>query len=239
MNWRRMLGTAAMLCALSILGAGCGVPETNTPQLVPTNQLPDSLVDDVRTSPLQPSRDQTVTLFFLRDRRLVRSLQVMTVPSLTRAEDLAQDVIDKLVAGPSASQRKAGFQSLVARVASTDSRTPIVINLVTDGTVRVDLGRTRLNDLPAEDQILALAQIVFTLTSLSGIGRVEFLSDTKEIIVLTGQGPRTGEVFASLYECAERGQCAQEAVQPAAVTSSTSTSTTVARRPSSGAIATS
>lgn len=203
----RMVTVGAVCAVCALLTSACGVPQVSKPQIIPTEDVSDTAADDIRSSPLQPSRDQTVSLFFLRDNRLVRRLQVITVPSLTRSEDLAQDVIDKLVAGPTAAERTAGLQSLVARVASNDSRTPIVINLVANGTVRVDLGRTRLAELPGQDQILALSQIVYTLTSLSGVGRVEFLSDTQPITVLTGQGPRTGDVYASLFECAERGLC--------------------------------
>jgi hypothetical protein len=243
---RRSSVVCALMISCATIVSACGVPNITTPQPVPTNPADDTLVDDIRTSPLQPSRDQTVSLFFLRDRRLVRRLQVVTVPSLTRAEDLAQDVVDKLLAGPSASDQKVGITSLVERVASTDQRAPIVINLVTDGTVRVDLGATRLSKLPEEEQILALAQIVYTLTSLSGIGRVEFLSDTKEMAVLTGQGVRTGEVFASLFECAERGSCgADQGQSPASAAAPSTTAGTSAagrvptttQRRSSGATA--
>ena len=226
------------LCTLSVLASACGVPQVTTPHIVPTNVVSDSIVDDVRTSPLQPSRDQTVFLYFIRDRRMYPRLQTITVPALDRAADLAQDVIDKLLAGPSATERKAGVQSLVNRIGSTDTRAPIVINLVTDGTVRVDLGATGLSSLSQEDQILALGQIVFSLTSLPGVAGVVFLKDTVVLTVPTGQGPRK-EVFASMFECAERGTCSEELANALAVPDPQAASASSASASVGGAVASS
>lgn len=210
----------SLALSLALVVSACGVPEQTTPQLVPTVAAPEP------GSPLQPSRERTVQLYFVRDGALVTRPQLVTVPARPTPAELAQKAVDLLVKGPTPVERQNGVRSPIAQLAS--ARSTIVVSLVLEGTVRVDLGSGVLQDMSAVDQILAFAQIVYTLTNLSGvgIGRVQFLADARSTSVLTGQGIRSGEVFQGLFACAERGDCDVSNLVELDVTTSTSRSAT-------------
>ena len=219
---------------ISLVLSGCGVPTQTTPQLVPTVAPPNS----VTGSPLT-SREQTVQLYFIRDTKLFARPQLVRIPSPSDPLKFAQAALDLLVKGPTVVERQNGIRSPVSQIAS--ARSPIVVSLALEGTVRVDLGSQLSGDLSAEDQILAYAQIVYTLTNLVGVGfgRVRFLANGKVTTVLTGSGIKTGEVFQGSFACAERGDCDLStlvALDPSTVpqsstTSSSTPSTTIPGKP--------
>ena len=53
-----------------------------------------------------------------------------------------------------------------------------------------------LSQIPAADQILALAQVVCTLTSLPGIGQVHFTRDGKAVDIPRADGSLTNRPVA-------------------------------------------
>ena len=228
----RCILTVLMSVVMSVVMLGCGVPTQTTPQLVPTVAPPNSVIG----SPLT-SREQTVQLYFIRDTKLFARPQLVRIPSPSDPLKFAQAALDLLVKGPTVVERQNGIRSPVSQIASPKS--PIVVSLALEGTVRVDLGSKLSGDLSAEDQILAYAQIVYTLTNLVGVGfgRVRFLADGKVTTVLTGSGIKTGEVFQGSFTCAERGDCdlsSLVALDPSTVPlSSTPTSSTTSSSPPS------
>ncbi|MEO8265396.1 MAG: GerMN domain-containing protein [Ilumatobacteraceae bacterium] len=146
---------AAALCT------ACGVPHESSARLVPQDRIPEAL-RSVNTVPAEPAvAQEPVDLWFVRDGRLARVRHDVTTPA-----DPA-DVVTELLAGPTDSERSDSMRSAIPDPAAFASVT------VRGGVASVELTPT-FADIPAADQLLAVAQFVLTLTDLRGIGRVGF-----------------------------------------------------------------
>jgi hypothetical protein len=152
----------AVVTALLVGAAGCGVPTHESAQKVEAKNVPYQLLDQdsgVATPAAAGERD--VPIFFARDGRLVAASRRLPA-SATLGRVLAT-----LGDGPTSAEVSAGVrtalpaQSAVRRVS------------LAGGTATVDLAR-RFTTLSSSDQLLALAQIVYTLTARPGIGQVRF-----------------------------------------------------------------
>ena len=91
---------------------------------------------------------------------------MQTTRKLPPASTLSR-LLDALGRGPNRNEVDAGLRSALP----DESRFPDVS--VSRGTATVDLGR-RFTALSGEDQVIALAQLVYTLTAQPGIGLVRF-----------------------------------------------------------------
>jgi spore germination protein GerM len=166
---------ALALCMLA-LAAGCGVPPQDTAQRARGEAVPFALLDPaappIVPAPSGPS-SEPVALCFVRDGRLVILSKEVGVPA-----DLGA-ALDALASPPA----DAGP---LLRTALTEPSVVREVRLL-GGIARVDL-RPEVSALPAEEQLLAVAQIVCTLTGRPGVGQVSFTLQGARLAVPKGDG---------------------------------------------------
>lgn len=144
-------------------------PTTVVPPAPTTTTLPPSTTSTTAV-PLYPR-----TLFFVRDGRLVEVTRFVAVAPN------AAEVIADLTAGALPSDQPIGLRAVV--------RPEHVASVVTTGGIaRVGLTAAFGERLPATEQQLAIAQLVYTLTALPGIGQLVFERDGQPIDVPRSDG---------------------------------------------------
>ncbi len=189
--WR--LG-ALLLVALALLGpAGCGIPPDEGAILAEPGDVPFDLLDPSSgaTSTIGTTAPSTplarATIFLVQGDRLAAAGRELPVPLS------AQSVAESLVSGPTDSEVALGLRT--ALLADDLIRSVGV----TGGIATVDLGPA-FAEIGGRDQILALAQIVSTLTGLPGVGRVTFTLEGNQVGVPRGDGAlTTGSVSRDDY----------------------------------------
>lgn len=183
----------AGLLTLTML-AGCSVDSDNSARLADDDQVPFRLLDreapPIVSTTEPPEGGEPVALCFIRDGRLVpieRELDGGVTP---------ETVVAELASPPT------GQQQPPARTALSD---PLVVRdiAVVAGIARVDLGQS-IAELGGEDQLLAVAQIVCTLTTRPGVGQVGFTLEGSPIEVPRGDGslvahPVSRDDYAGLF----------------------------------------
>ena len=150
----RVLG----LAALSVTAA-CGVPTQNAPQVIAKAQVPFHLLDPeapTTTTVTTPSPAFTVpVLVYLvnpTSQYLVSSQRLVAPPAQLSA------VLDALLAGPTASELALGVQTAFS------SGVRVLSAGVSGGVATVNFN-SAFGDITGPEQILAVAQVVFTVTS--------------------------------------------------------------------------
>lgn len=185
----RFLTVAVAGLVAALLVVGCGVPAEDEARRAAPDQVPEELL---RPSTTVPPTTTTVTapfevtLYFVdADGRLVeveRSLE--TSPSL---DDLVRLLLDE----PAASEEAGPVRTALAGGAD-----PVVRSVSLDrGVAVVDLSDP-FRMLPPGDQVLGVAQIVYTVTGRSGVGRASFTLGGQPVEVPIGDGSLTGEPVA-------------------------------------------
>jgi spore germination protein GerM len=138
---------------------------------------------------------QPAELWFIRADKLVpvdRRVPIGTTPS---------DLMEDLVNGPTTEERNQSLRSALLDLQLYKSARPS-----SGGVVTVDL-TPAFSGLPSSEQLLAVGQIVGSLTSLPGVGLVSFRLDGEQRDVPVGdgsqsQGPVSRDDYASL--CVDR-----------------------------------
>jgi spore germination protein GerM len=160
---------------VAVLG-GCAVSTDGDARRVRPSAVPFELLDPEAPPLVPPSSGPTtqeVSLCFVRDGRLV-------VASL--------DLPPPVTLGSAVAALAAPPQALrpTVRTALTD---PAIIRdvRVSGGIARVDLSAS-VSSLPADQQLLAVAQIVCTLTGRPGIGQVSFALEGAPLAVPNAEG---------------------------------------------------
>lgn len=166
---------AGLLCLL----AGCGVPADPAPRGIPAEQVPFGLLGTTTTTTAAPAPATTTAVVFLVDgERLAPVRRQVPAPATPSA------VLAALAAGPTPAEATAGLRS--APVAGA------ALAQVTAGAATVALDRD-FAAIGLNEQVLALAQLVYTITELPGIGGVRFSVDGRPIEIPTANGPtKTG-----------------------------------------------
>ena len=171
MNARR---PAAWLAAgLLWLLAGCGVPADPVPRSIPDEEVPFGLVGTTTSSTTRPASAIRAVVFLVEGDRLVPVRRQVPAPATPDA------VLATVAAGPTPPEAAAGLRTALV--------TGVRLSQVADGTATVRLDR----DFVAADlreQILALAQLVYTVTELPGIRGVQFTFDGQPAEIPTAQG---------------------------------------------------
>ncbi len=165
-----------LACSLVVLAAGCAVPAQDEAQTARDEAVPFALLDP-QAPPIVPPASgpgsELVALCFVRDDRLVIVSDELAAPVDLRAplDALALPPPD---AGP------------LVRTALTDPSIVRDVRLL-GGIARVDL-LSQVAALPADEQLLAVAQIVCTLTARPGVGQVSFTLEGARLAVPKGDG---------------------------------------------------
>lgn len=165
-----------MAWVLAVLAAGCSVPAQENAKAVRDEAVPFALLDP-QAPPIVPPASgpgsEPVSLCFVRDGRLVVVSEELAAPV-----DLGA-ALDALASPPA----HAG-PSL--RTAMTEPSVVREVSLL-GGIARVDL-LSDVSALPTDEQLLAIAQIVCTLTARPGVGQVSFTLEGARLAVPKGDG---------------------------------------------------
>jgi spore germination protein GerM len=177
----RALLRCGLLIGALLLAAACGVSDQDRAQVEDDEAVPFDLLDP-NVPPLLPSASAAVTedatLCFVRDDELV----VVGVPLETPVS--LDDVVEALMEPPD--------------VAGSAVRTAVGAEPLVGG-VRLSAGVARVDLLPAiealvgDEQLLAVAQLVCTLSSQPGVGPVAFTLEGSPVDVPRGDGSLTSE----------------------------------------------
>jgi Sporulation and spore germination len=180
------LGAGVLLVA----AAGCGVSSQTTPEIIDDANVPFDLLDpDAEPMVESPGeRVQPVQLCFISDNRIVLVERPLDQP-VTQGDALAA-----LAEPPETGTAIRTAVNEPDLVRSVDT---------VGGIARVDLRRSTSN-LGGDDQLLAVAQIVCTLTHRPGIGQVTFTVDGVQVDVPRADGslvsePVSADDYASLF----------------------------------------
>jgi spore germination protein GerM len=161
---------------LALLLLGCSVPTQQTASTVRDAAVPFDLLDP-EAPPIVPessgAASEQLSLCFVRDGRLVVVNDELPPPVTL------QDAVEALAAPPH------GAGPLL-RTALTEPSIVREVRLV-GGIARVDL-LPGVSALPTEQQLLAVAQIVCTLTGRPGVGQVAFTLEGNRLPVPKGDG---------------------------------------------------
>jgi spore germination protein GerM len=160
MRARLLLALVALAAVVGL--AACGVPTHDSASKVRTKDVPFGLLNrENGTATSGDSGHEEVLVYFANNGRLVASSRRLEPPVTV------QSALRALSAGPNQLETAAGLRS-----ALPDKNTFGRVSL-SDGTARVDLARP-FTSLSSNDQIVALAQIVYTVTARPGVGLVRF-----------------------------------------------------------------
>lgn len=170
----------ALALALTASAGACGVPTDSSPEVLSDADVPDGLkpVEAPVTEPAAVEED--VDVWFLREGMLVSVRHRVAAPVDPAA------AIAELLAGPSEDEQGQSLRSAIP-----DSSAVVGVT-VARGVAAVSLA-PEFAEIPASDQVLAVAQLVFTLTDLRGVGRVRFLVDDVQVAVPLPTGESTDE----------------------------------------------
>ncbi len=155
---RRML--ASLIVAVVALGA-CGVSSEDSATKVPRDHVPFGLLNQHSGASPTATTGADTLLYFVKNGRLASVVRRIDPDPRLRT------VLRELLRGPTKDEVDAGLHSALPE--------PNAVNRISDtaGTASVDLARA-FSTLPSTEQLLALAQLVFTLTARPGIGQVRF-----------------------------------------------------------------
>jgi len=165
---------------LALLVAGCGIPVENSARPVADDDIPSSLPNE-RSPSTQPVGDpspSSVEVFFVREARLVAVRREVLVPPSV------EGVIAAVAGGLAEAEQVEGKRTALTgdvRLAGT----------VTVGVPLIDLTES-FAQIELEEQILALGQLVFTLTAVPGVTGVSFALFGRPVEVPTGDGTLKG-----------------------------------------------
>lgn len=163
------------MCTL-VLATGCAVPAQDEARRARDEAVPFALLDPLAPPIVPPASgpsSEPVALCFVRDGRLVIVSDEIGAPADLRA------VLDALASPPA----DAGP---LLRTALTEPSVVREVRLF-GGIARVDL-LPEVSALPADEQLLAVAQIVCTLTGRPGVGQVSFTLQGARLAVPKGDG---------------------------------------------------
>ena len=172
----------AVAAALAVVLAACGVPNDGEPRGVRSADVPDELLapsttlspETVATQPelfptTLPISTEPIEVYLVKAdvHRVVRVERTGPPPS-TNVLATAQAAADVLLQSPLSLERQNG---LTTTLTTTTIR---CLRVDDDGTLDIEVAQFP-RDLG--DQPLAMAQIVWTLTGLSGVGRIRVFRD--------------------------------------------------------------
>ncbi len=213
--------------AVAVFAVGCGVPSSSKFTTIDRANIPFGLSETTTSTttsttiamestttlaePATTIATEPVSLYFVAGTQVVSVSQYLPRPVST-AQTMAV-----LEAGP---PREFGLGLRTAIPNGVSSGITL-----TGGVVTVDLPPTFFKDMAPQDQRLALAQIVLTLTNQRGVGQVTFTQNGLPISVLRGGGDLTqpGQLLVSAdYEQLLSGASAANTLPTAPPTATTS-----------------
>ena len=171
---RRALAAALLVALLggSALAA-CGVTSESDATRIEPGDVPFGLLEDQPTT-TEVEAGKTATIYLLTADRLVG------VDRSVPADATLEDLLGQVITGPTEVEQTLGITTAVpsGTLASVDT---------SRGIAEVDLAAA-FGDIRSREQILALGQIVYTLTGQPGIGGVRFTVEGEAVTVPLSDG---------------------------------------------------
>ncbi|MFC0624093.1 GerMN domain-containing protein [Kribbella deserti] len=181
---RRWWG-GVVLVAMLIAGTACGVPGQDEPVGIDPSAVPSQLHSGATDSPSTPNTSDPatspVTVYFVRDDRLVRLRR--NAPKQPTSERLAS-VLRLLTEGPNDLERSRAIASALPP--------GLQLRVVAHQGQRVDLelaGDTEGRS--ATENVLAVGQIVLSITDLASVDEVRLIRDGAPVEALLADGALT------------------------------------------------
>lgn len=183
-----MRRVSLLLVSILALGA-CGVPKDANPRQIDAKNVPFDLLaptsSSTSTSVVAVGPTGKVTIFLATsDGRLTPVTRDVEAPASLRK------ALTSLLAGPSGSEANL-HTAITSETKLLHLRGPV------DGLVTIDLSRSML-DMTGRQQILALAQVVYTATAYPDVERVLFQFDGESREVPNGDGTLTSTPLGRL-----------------------------------------
>lgn len=182
---------------MALSATACGVPTDSSAQGISAQAVPFNLLkagQDNR-APVVARQPSTYTHIFLvgNNQHLVQVTRIVKAP--VQAKGLLQD----LLAGPTDAESAAGLSSAVP------DRTRLRSAETTLGVITLDLTQA-FGQVSGREEVLAVAQIVYTATGLPGVTGVIFDLSGKPVEVPDGKGTLVqGPVTRSDYRAVAPG----------------------------------
>lgn len=162
-------GRVVALCAVGILLSGCGVPLQDEPQRIErARATPDP------SAPGAEAGQRDATIFLVRGNRLEPVRRV-----LQRSD--GAELLRALFGGPADEERRLGIRSAIPT-----GVTPVQVTRT--GSVAVVEAPEQITRSEGEDQVLAVAQIVYTLTASDGVRSVQLTRSGAPTAAPSGDG---------------------------------------------------
>ncbi len=179
MTARGVVVTSLVLIAL----CSCGIPVEDRARPLSADQVPSSLPGSGPTSTVPPGDPgpAATEVFFVRGSRLEPVARPARVPRSV------ENAIATLVGGPTPAERSEGVRTALTR--------PVrLAGTVAAGVPLIDVTES-FAEVEGEELILALAQLVFTITGLPGVDGVSFARAGRPVEVPTADGTLKGGVL--------------------------------------------
>ena len=183
---RRCRRLVLVLLPVVAVAAGCGVPPDDRASLAQPGSVPYDLLGDgpAATATTQlSSQTEKATLFLVQGERLAPVQRELPAPVSV------ESVLQALAAGPTTTEVQLGLRTALLAPGLMRS------GGVSGGIATIDLV-VPFTEIAGRDQIVALAQIVSTVTGLPGVGRARFTLDGQPVGILRGDGAVTTETVS-------------------------------------------
>lgn len=179
-RWPPALGLAACLVAAATLLGSCGVPTGGGAQSISRSAVPFGLLSPSTTTPPggTVSGSVAVQIYFVNGGHLAG------VARLVRPPATLQRAIDALLQGPSDNEISAGITTGIS------SQTVALSTATSAGLATLNLS-SEFGQATGQQQVLAVAQLVFTATAVPGVAAVTIELDGNPIQVPVGNGSLT------------------------------------------------
>lgn len=170
----RRFGVLLGLVLLTVV-AGCGIPVDDSARPLSADEIPPTRPkqESPPVSGVDPAA-AAVDVYFVRGSQVVAVHRNISVPPSV------EGALGAMVRGPSSDERR------------DEIRTALTSEVRLEGTVAVGVPLIEVTDsfseIELDEQILALAQLVFTLTGLPGVEGVSFALSGRPVEVPTGDG---------------------------------------------------
>lgn len=174
-RWNGTTRWVVMVVAVAATSvAGCGFPTEAEPVAIEVEEATSPSAD---TTPAEVPVD-TIVVWFVRDGELTSVEREVPKPVQPA------DAVAAIAGGVTDEEAERGVRSAIP------SASMLLTASASRGTVTVQLS-SAFAEIPVGDQSLALAQVVFTLTELRGVGRVRFEIDGLTVAVPLPDGTST------------------------------------------------
>lgn len=174
----RKAGRHVVLAVLLAALAGCGVPDDLGPRVI-EGELPFALASPAPQPSVDPAAASSRAVLYL-----VKGQHLERVSRPVVAGSSAQTSIDELLRGPTATDLARGLSSALPPDVS--------ISVQVGGSIaRADVG-PELMQIRGQQQLLAIAQVVLTLSAVPGVDAVSFDLDGNSVDVPIGDGTLVG-----------------------------------------------